>query len=336
MSKETDTTTQADTAPSIKKQDQQASAKKSIVMPIVLLLATAIVIGATVYKYQDEQNTLKTQAQQTQGESENISPVNTAETDSSAATAQTSSSNKEEIDNAAEQTQENDTVAEEEQSSPAETPATESVSKNTEQAGNAEQADESGETPTPAADTTSVEKTSLSATTNVSDRKPDDTDKRWQQIDQRIADMRARFEKERADFANERPYEQDREAAFTKAREQANKRHEKMMQLRMEHEKEMEARRQKFEQEMQERRKQYNAMRKDRYESRQTGQDSRDAEYQRLDQIRTDARKKVDERMKRIAELQNEIRQIIRDSREQYWTEAEKLYSSPSPTPASR
>ena len=93
------------------------------------------------------------------------------------------------------------------------------------------------------------------------------------------------------------------EQSKARAQQQAKQRHEMMQQRRQAHEKEIQSRRQ-----------QYEVAKKAREEKRAQIIDTRKALYKRVQQNRLETRQSIEEAHKRIAELHEEIHQIMKQS----------------------
>ena len=137
-------------------------------------------------------------------------------------------------------------------------------------------------------------------------------------IEDRMSEPKAASDKLREEIeAKRRAYAKEREAAMAEARKEAEKRFEIMQQRRLAYEKERTMRRQAYEKELAERRQQYEAMRKAQLKKQTQARNSQDTEFDRLDKSRMDLRQKIEQKQKQIDALEDEIRQLIFEAREQ-------------------
>jgi hypothetical protein len=281
----------ADTAPYLKKDKQTAnqseSAKSNVVIPLVLLLVSAIVIIATFYE--DEYKDLVAQGDSVTDPIEKTETtditISTTEEKTSAESAANESATEETLTEeqvSATDAQTDETVA-----------AVEVTEKETVEANPASAL-------LPAGAVTNV------ATTGITESAPADSDVKSATTMNKEPGQSRYAPYQRPTYADREAYEEARKEAMARA-EAERKKHNEMMQQR----------RLAYEKEMQERREQFETMMKAYKEKREKLAETKKAIYQQFEQNRTEAKQKMEQMHKEISELHRQMRQMMRDSQVQ-------------------
>ena len=280
-----------DTAPYLKKDKQPVkqseSAKSNVVIPLVLLLVSAIVIIATFYE--DEYKDLVAQ-----GDSVTDPIEKTETTDITISTTEEKTS----AQSAANESATEETLTEEQVSATdAQIDETVAVVEVTEK-----------ETvkATPASALLPAGAVSKVATTGITESAPAESDAESATTMNKEAGQSRYAPYQRPTYADREAYEEARKEAMARAKAERKKHNEMMQQRRLAYEKEM-----------QERREQFETMMKAYKEKREKLAETKKAIYQQFEQNRTEAKQKMEQMHKEISELHRQMQQMMRDSQPQ-------------------
>jgi hypothetical protein len=285
----------ADTAPYLKKDKQPAnqseSAKSNAVIPLVLLLVSAIVIIATFYE--DEYKDLVAQGDSVTDSIEKTETtdiiISTTEEKTSAQSAANESATEETLSEGQVSAIDAQTDAETDET----VAAVEVTEKETVKAAPASVL-------LPAGAVTNV------ATTGITESAPAESDAESATTMNKEPGQSRYAPYQRPTYADREAYEEARKQAMARA-ETERKKHNEMMQQR----------RLAYEKEMQERREQFETMMKAYKEKREKLAETKKAIYQQFEQNRTEAKQKMEQMHKEISELHRQMHQMMRDSQAQ-------------------
>jgi hypothetical protein len=283
----------ADTAPYLKKDKQPAnqseSAKSNVVIPLVLLLVSAIVIIATFYE--DEYKDLVAQ-----GDSA-TDPIE--KTEAAGLTISATEENTSD-ETAADKPATEETISEESVS------ATDAQDVQDATVAAVEVAEKQTAPATPVSALLPTGSITKVATTEITESAPAENNAAPATSMDKEPGQSRYAPYQRPTFADREAYEQARKEAMARA-EAERKKHNEMMQLR----------RQAYEKEMQERREQFEATMKAYKEKKAKLAETQKAIYQQFEQNRIEAKQKMEQMHKEISEMHRQMHQMMLDSQPQ-------------------
>jgi hypothetical protein len=277
----------ADTAPYLKKDKQAAnqseSAKSNIVIPLVLLLVSAIVIIATFYE--DEYKELVAKADSV---TDSIDKTEAADLTISATEENTSD------ETAADEPATEENISEESVSA---------TDAQDETVAAVEVAEEQTAPATAVSALLPAGAITKVATTEITESAPAENDTASATSMDKEPGQSRYAPYQRPTYADREAYEEARKEAMARA-EVERKKHNEMMQLR----------RQAYEKEMQERREQFEATMKAYKEKKAKLAETQKAIYQQFEQNRIEAKQKMEQMHKEISEMRRQMHQMMIDS----------------------